>query len=175
MIAREMIAEKVFAESVAKDIRNFLFVYWILLICNRHINTTPIMPPTNTPQINFNIVTFSFFIFWGFQGFSLTSCRRTDKQKTCVAIQRRCLLVFCILLHPSHCSWYQKIYLPKKHLLFLFFQFTNPANFTQVFTLCASYIFISCHTFFPCRTILLTTFTLLRTAFFWHFLSNNSK
>ena len=91
---------------------SFLFVYWILLICNRHINTTPIMPPTNTPQINFNIVTFSFSIFWGFQGFSLTSCRRTDRQETCMAIQRRCLLVLCILLHPSHCSGYQKIYLP---------------------------------------------------------------
>ena len=54
-----------------------------------------------------------------------------------MVIQRRCLLVLCILLHPSHCSGYQKIYLPKKHLLFLFFQFTNPASFTQVFTLCA--------------------------------------
>ena len=40
------------------------------------------------------------------------------------------------------------------------------ASFTQVFTLYASYIFISCHTFFTCRTILLTTFTLLCTAFF---------
>ena len=104
------------------------------------------MPPTNTPQINFNIITFSFSIFRGFQGFSLTSCRRTDKQETCMAIQRRCLLVLCILLHPSHCSGYQKIYLPKKQLLFLFFQFTNPASFTQIFTIYASYIFISC----PC-------------------------
>ena len=56
--------------------------------------------------------------------------------------------------------------LAEKALAFLFFQFTNPASFTQVFTLCASYIFISCHTFFTCRTILLTTFTLLCTAFF---------
>ena len=137
----------------------------LLLICNRHIITTPMMPPTNTPQINFNIITFSFSIFRGFQGFSLTSCRRTDKQETCMAIHRRCLLVLCILLHPSHGSGYQKIYLPKSKC-FLFFQFTNPASFTQVFTLCASYIFISCHAFFTHRAILLTTFTLLRTVFF---------
>ena len=87
---------------------------------------TPIMPPTNTPQINFNIITFSFSIFRGFQGFSLTSCRRTDKQETCMAIQRRCLLVLCILLLLSHGSGHQKIYLPKRQMLFYSFSSQIP-------------------------------------------------
>ena len=84
------------------------------------------MPPTNTPQINFNIITFSFSIFRGFQGFSLTSCRRTDKQETCMAIQRRCLLVLCILLLLSHGSGHQKIYLPKRQMLFYSFSSQIP-------------------------------------------------
>ena len=109
MIVKEMIAEKVFAEGVAKDIRNFLpakyenaefllssclslilqpascisflFVYRILLICNKHINTTPIMPPTNTPQINFNIITFSFSIFRGSQEYLKKMNKKKGEQK----------------------------------------------------------------------------------------------
>lgn len=94
------------------------------------------MPPTNTPQINFNIITFSFSIFRGSQGFSLTSSRRTDRQKTCVAIQRRCLLVLCILLHPSHGSGYQKIYLPKSKCFFILLVHKSRKFHTNIHTLC---------------------------------------